>query len=58
MEENVKKAIESYLEGFLHGLMNKYDSKVVKDEILKKLSLMKKKASINHFMQLLYLLSF
>ena len=32
MEENVKKAIESYLEGFLHGLMNKYDSKVVKDE--------------------------
>ncbi|MCW3137091.1 hypothetical protein DRN80_05625 [Methanosarcinales archaeon] len=36
MEENVKKSIESYLEGFLHGLMNKYDSKVVKDEILKK----------------------
>jgi len=35
---SVKKSIESYLEGFLQGLINKYDPKILKDEILKKVS--------------------
>jgi len=38
MNISVKKSIESYLEGFLQGLINKYDPKVLKDEILKKAS--------------------
>jgi len=49
MDEKVKNAIESYLEGFLQGLINKYDPKVVKDEILKKATFDEKKGEYKPF---------
>ena len=49
MKPYVKKSIESYLEGFLQGLINKYDPKVVKDEILKKAAFDEKKGEYKPF---------
>lgn len=49
MKTNVKKSIESYLEGFLQGLINKYDPKVVKDEILKKATFDERKGEYKPF---------
>jgi len=49
MNTKVKKSIESYLEGFLQGLINKYDPKVIKDEILKKTAFNKKKGEYKPF---------
>jgi len=49
MEDQVKKSIESYLEGFLQGLINKYDPKVIKDEILKKSAFDEKKGKYKPF---------
>jgi len=36
MKSEVRKSIESYIEGFLQGLINKYDPDVLKDEVIKK----------------------
>ena len=49
MKDHVKKSIESYLEGFLQGLINKYDPKVIKDEILKKSAFDEKKGKYKPF---------
>ncbi len=49
MKTHVRKSIENYLEGFLQGLINKYDPEVVKDEILKKSSFDEKKGNYKPF---------
>jgi len=49
MDKKVMTAIESYLEGFFQGLINKYDPKVVKDEILKKAAFDEKKGEYKPF---------
>ena len=36
MKSKTKERIWDYLEGFMQGLVNKYDPKVIKREILKK----------------------
>ncbi len=49
MQDYVKKSIQSYLEGFLQGLINKYDPEVVKGEILKKAAFDEKKGEYKPF---------
>ena len=49
MKNTVKKSIESYLEGFLQGLINKYDPKIVKDEVLKKAAFDEEKGEYKPF---------
>ena len=49
MKDDVKKSIENYLEGFLQGLINKYDPKVVKDDVFKKVTFDKKKGEYKPF---------
>ena len=49
MKANVKESIESYLEGFLQGLINKYDPKVVRDEVLKKVTFDEKRGNYKPF---------
>ena len=49
MKHNVRKSIESYLEGFLQGLINKYDPEVVKDEVFKEAAFSEKKGEYKPF---------
>ncbi|RLF57927.1 MAG: hypothetical protein DRN25_05825 [Thermoplasmata archaeon] len=49
MNDRVRKSIESYLEGFLQGLINKYDPKVIKDEIIRKVAFDEKKGEYKPF---------
>ena len=49
MKNDVRKSIESYLEGFLQGLINKYDPSVVKDVVLKRVAFDEKKGEYKPF---------
>ncbi len=49
MRKQVRKSIETYLDGFLQGLINKYDPKVIKDEILKNAAFDEKKGEYKPF---------
>ncbi len=49
MRREVEKSIESYLEGFLQGLINKYDPKIVKDEVLEKVAFDERKGEYKPF---------
>ncbi len=49
MKGTVKKSIETYLEGFLQGLINKYDPKVIKDEVIKRAAFDEKRGEYKPF---------
>ncbi len=49
MMERTRKRIWDYLEGFMQGLINKYDPKVLKEEILKKRLFNEKKGEYKPF---------
>ena len=49
MKEVIKKAIENYLNGFLQGLINKYDPEIIKDEVLKQVVFNEEKGEYKPF---------
>jgi len=49
MKASTRKSIESYLEGFLQALINKYDPKVIKNEVLKEYTFDRKKGEYKPF---------